>query len=101
MNTQKKIQEFAETALSQVDSLGFQLDTMGVENQINRHNLIALLMFGKKRFEGEMDSLNTRIDSGKIKINDVKRSAEQLLASAASLAAFPATYTIERLKAQL
>jgi len=100
MKAQKKIREFTETALSQIDSLGYQLDTIGVENQINRHNLIAFLMFGKTRLEGEIDSLNTRLDSGKIKIGGVKKSTEKLLASAASLATFPATYTLDRLKAQ-
>ena len=39
---------------------------MGVENQINRHNLIALIMFGQKRFEGEMDSINAKIDTEKL-----------------------------------
>jgi len=100
MNTQKKINELAESALSQLDSLGYRLDSIGVENQINRHNLIALIMFGQKRLEGEMDSLNARIDTGKSKVDGIVQSAEKLLESATNLALFPAKYTLDRVKAQ-
>lgn len=100
MNTQKKLNEIAEKVLSQLDNLGYQLDTMGVDNQINRHNLIALIMFGQKRLEGELDSLNAKIDSGKARIEGVVDSAEKLLISAGNLAIFPAKYTLERVKAQ-
>lgn len=101
MNTQKKLNEIAEKVLSQLDNLGFQLDTMGVENQINRHNLIALIMFGQKRFEGELDSLNAKIGTGKAKIESIVDSAEKLFVSAGNLAVFPAKYTIDRVKAEL
>lgn len=101
MNAQKKLNELAESLLSQLDNLGYKLDTMGVENQINRHNLIALLMFGQKRLEGELDSLNAKIGSGKAKVEGIVDSAEKLLVSAGNLAVFPAKYTIERVKSQL
>lgn len=100
MNAQKKLNEFAENMLSQLDNLGYQLDTMGVDNQINRHNLIALIMFGQKRLEGEMDSLNAKIGTGKARIEGIVDSTEKLLVSAGNLAIFPAKYTIERVKAQ-
>ena len=97
---QKKLNEVAEQVLSQIDTLGYRLDTLGVENQINRHTLIALIMFGQKRLEGEMDSLNARVDTGKAKIESIAKSAENLAFSAANLALFPAKYTIDRVKAQ-
>lgn len=100
MSTKKKINEIAETALSQIDSLGFHLDSIGVENQINRHNLIAAVMFGQKRLEGEMDSLNARIDIGKARVEGVIDNAEKLALSAVNLALFPARYTFDRVKAQ-
>lgn len=100
MNAQKKLNELAENMLAQLDNLGYQLDTMGVDNQINRHNLIALIMFGQKRVEGELDSLNAKIGSGKAKIESIVDSTEKLLVSAGNLAIFPAKYTIERVKAQ-
>jgi len=100
MNAQKKLNEFAESALSQLDSLGYRLDVMGVDNQINRHNLIALIMFGQKRLEGEMDSLNARINTEKAKVDSIVQSAEQLVVSATNLALFPAKYTFDRVKSQ-
>ena len=100
MNTQKKLNEVAEHVLSQIDTLGYRLDTLGVENQINRHTLIALIMFGQKRLEGELDSLNARVDTGKAKIESIAQSAEKLFFSATNLALFPAKYTIDRVKAQ-
>ena len=77
MIAQKKLNELAENILTQLDNLGYQLDTMGVENQINRHNLIALLMFGQKRLEGELDSLNAKIGTGKARIEGIVDSAEK------------------------
>jgi hypothetical protein len=101
MNAQKKLNEIAEKVLTQLDNLGFQLDTMGVENQINRHNLIALIMFGQKRLEGELDSINAKIDTGKAKVEGILDSAEKLVVSAGNLAIFPAKYTLDRVKSQL
>ena len=100
MSAKKKINVIAENALSQIDSLGFHLDSMGVENQINRHTIIAAVMFGQKRLEGEMDSLNARIDIGKSKVEGIIGNAEKLAVSAANLAVFPARYTYDRVRAQ-
>jgi hypothetical protein len=101
MNAQKKLNELAEKILSQLDNLGYQLDIIGVENQINRHNLIALLMFSQKRLEGELDSINAKIGTGKARIESIVDSAEKLIISAGNLAVFPAKYTLDRVKAQL
>ena len=100
MKPEKKLNEFAELLLAQVDSLGYRLDAMGVENQINRHNLIAFVMFGKKRLEGEVDSLSAKIDTGKVKVDALSAAAEKLLMSGVNLALFPAKYTYKRIKAQ-
>ena len=100
MKAQKKLNELAERALSKIDDIGYNLDAMGVENQINRHNLIALVMFGQKRLEGEMDSINAKVDVSKAKVEGIVNSTEKLLVSAKDLAIFPARYTYDRVKAQ-
>lgn len=101
MKIDKKLNEVAESVLAQLDSVGYRLDAIGVENQINRHNLIALVMFGQKRLEGEIDSLSAVVDTGKSKIDSIARSAEKLVISATDLALFPAKYTIGRVKSTL
>ena len=100
MKAQKKLTELAESALSQIDALGFHLDAIGVDNQINRHNLIAFLMFGQKRLEGEIDSFNAKIDVTKAKVEGIVDNTEKLLLSAKDIALFPAQYTLDRVKAQ-
>ena len=100
MKIDKKLNEVAESVLAQLDSVGYHLDEIGVENRINRHNLIALIMFGQKRFEGEMDSLSAVVDTGKSKIDNIAKSAEKFAIGAKDLALFPAKYTLDRVKAQ-
>ena len=98
MNINKQLAAWGEIALSNIDDIGFKLDEIGVENQINRHTLIAMLMAGQRRFEGEMDSLSARLDSGKSKINGVTKSAENVLMSGVNLVTFPAKYAATRVK---
>jgi len=98
MKIDKKLASVAEQLLSQVDELGYQLDAIGVQNSINRHNLIAMAMFGQKRIEGELDSLSARAESEIAKVESVLAVGKQYLKSGAELAVFPATYTIGLLK---
>ena len=56
MNTQK-LTSFALTGL---DRVGYQLESFGITDRVNRHTLAALLMAEKTRFEGEMDSLHAK-----------------------------------------
>jgi hypothetical protein len=58
-------------------------------------------MFGQKRLEGELDSINAKIDTGKAKVEGILDSAEKLVVSAGNLAIFPAKYTLDRVKSQL
>ena len=94
----KKLDKFGELALQQIDSLGFQLDQLGIDNHVNRHTLIAAAFAGQKRFEGEMDSMKARIGSTKANVEATIDTAEQLAKSGLKLLAFPATYTVERVK---
>jgi len=99
MKTNAKVARLGEAVLTQVDNLAYNLDKYGVENTINRHTLIAGILFGQKRFEGELDSLKARTGSTKANLNDLLATAEQFAKSGLSLAAFPATYSYSRLKA--
>jgi len=56
MNTEK-LTSFALTGL---DRVGYQLESFGITDRVNRHTLAALLMAEKIRFEGEMDSLHAK-----------------------------------------
>lgn len=94
----KKLEQFGELLLKQVDEIGFQLDVIGVENQINRHNLIAAIFAGQKRFEGEIDSVKARVESTKASVDATISAAEQLAKSGLGLLAFPATYAVQRFK---
>lgn len=98
MKIEKNIQGILNSALNQVDTLGFRLDELGVDNQINRHTLIAALMFGQKRLEGEVDSISARLEAQVARVESLKDSAEKYLASGVNLALFPAKYAIERVR---
>ena len=94
----KNIEKFGELALQQIDNLGFQLDQLGIENNVNRHNLMAAVFAGQKRFEGELDSVKARVGSTKANVESTIDTAEQLAKSGLKLLTFPATYTVERVK---
>ena len=98
MKIEKNLQGILNSALNQIDMLGFRLDELGVDNQINRHNLIAALMFGQKRFEGEMDSLTARVEANVARLEALKSSAEKVVVSGVNLALFPARYTLDRVR---
>jgi len=56
MNTEK----LTSIALTGLDRVGYQLESFGITDRVNRHTLAALLMAEKNRFEGELDSLNAK-----------------------------------------
>jgi len=94
----KQLNNFGELVFKQVDNLGFQLDSMGVENQINRHTLIAAIFAGKTRFEGEVDSVKARAESAKANVEGTLDVVEKLAKSGLNIVTFPATYALQRLK---
>jgi len=101
MKFDKQINLIANRILEQIDALGYQLDSIGVENQINRHSLIATLMFSQKRVEGELDSLSARYESGKARTEAVIDATEKYVASGFNLAVFPAKYAYERIRSRI
>lgn len=101
MKIEKKVTGLVNGALSQLDNLGYQLDAMGIENRVNRHNLIAFAMFKQKQVEGELDSLSAKYDSTKVAMDSILDTTGQFLKSGLDLALLPARYTVLRLKQQL
>jgi len=98
MKIEKKLMSIADQVLAQVDNIGYQLDALGVENQVNRHTLIAAAMFGQKRIEGELDSLSAKVESKVARVENMTDLVQKYLRSGVDLATFPATYTLSRLK---
>ncbi|TVP54247.1 MAG: hypothetical protein EA349_11905 [Halomonadaceae bacterium] len=68
--------QLIDTALQGLDNLGSQLANLGISNRVNRHSLIALVMAEQKRFEGELDSLNARVNFYRFR---AEQTAGQLL----------------------
>lgn len=73
MNTKKLL----DTALNGLDTLGFQLDQLGITAKVNRHNLAAFVMNEQKHLEGEWDSIQARIDRRKSQIEGLVNSVEE------------------------
>ena len=70
-------QKLQELALQGVDTLGYQLDRLGITSKVNRHNLAAHLMHGQKQLEGEWDSLQVRFDLQRARFEKLSETVEQ------------------------
>lgn len=85
MNAQKLINR----ALSGLDDLGFQLDSMGITSKVNRHNVIAYVMAEQKHWQGELDSLVARIDQQRFRVGKIVGRVEGLVRDGTGLALKP------------
>jgi hypothetical protein len=72
MNTQKLL----NLALGGIDTLGFQLDQLGITGKVNRHNIAAFLMAEQKHLEGEWDSIQARIDRRRSQFEQISHLVE-------------------------
>lgn len=70
-------QKLQGLALQGVDTLGYQLDRLGITNKLNRHNLAAYLMHEQKQLEGQWDSLQVRFDLQKARFEQLSETVEQ------------------------
>lgn len=95
MKVNKALENLAEKVFSQVDELGYQLSAMGVENQLTRHNLIAMAMVGQKRLEGELDSISAKAESKIAYVESLGRLTKQYLESGVGVATFPISYAFD------
>lgn len=65
------LESVADFGLKQLDTAGYYLSRYGITNQVNRHNLIAIVMTEKERLTGEFSRLE-------LKAKIQKRRLEQL-----------------------
>lgn len=70
-------QKLQDLALQGVDTLGYQLDRLGITSKVNRHNVAAYLMHGQKQLEGEWDSLQVRFDLQRARFEKLSETVEQ------------------------
>ncbi len=92
------LNKVADTALSQLDEIGYRLEEYGITDSFNRHNCIAYLMNEQRRFQGELDSLQARIGTRKVQIEKAINRTEKLVQDGIDLALTPARFTLNTVK---
>lgn len=98
MKLNQNINQLVETALSGLDSLGFQLDAMGITSQVNRHTLIGYVMAEQKHLEGELDSIKARAVSAQVKVERTIGNVESFVSNGVDVALKPAKTVASTLK---
>lgn len=69
--------DLTQAALKGVDSLGYQLEKLGITDKVNRHNIAAFMMAEQHHLEGEWDSLQTRMDRYRRQAGELLESLEK------------------------
>ncbi|WP_250655495.1 hypothetical protein [Alkalimarinus coralli] len=98
MKVNQNINNLVETALSGLDNLGFQLDSMGITSQVNRHTLIGYVMAEQKHLEGELDSIKARVVTTQVKVEKAISSVETLVNNSVDTVLKPAKSVVGTLK---
>lgn len=68
----------ADTALNQVDNIGFYLSVYGVTDKVNRHTIMAGVFDSMQRYNGEKESLQVRINTARVRVEHGVESIKQL-----------------------
>ena len=68
-----------ESALSQLDKLGYELAKLGVTDQVNRHTAIGLAMSQKLKVEGQLESAKIRYTLAKSEVNALTNKIDEKL----------------------
>jgi hypothetical protein len=98
MKMNQNVTNLIETALIGFDSLGYQLDMMGLTSQVNRHTLIGLVMAEQKHLEGELDSIKARVSTAQVKVDRTISVVEGTINNGIDIAMTPARTTINTIK---
>lgn len=79
----KNAEHYAELALRQLDSAGYYLSRYGISDNVNRHNLIALVMTQRERIKGELSRLDLKLalqrKQWQAQINQISETADHLI----------------------
>jgi len=68
----------ADTALNQVDNIGFYLSTYGVTDKVTRHTLLAGVFDSMQRYNGQKESFQVRINTARVRVEQGVESIKQL-----------------------
>jgi hypothetical protein len=90
-------QSLINRALESIDYVGFQLEALGVTDQVNRHNVIAFLFAEQKNLEGQLDSISAKVDAQKARLESLKSALEKRVQTGVDLALKPARFTLDTL----
>jgi hypothetical protein len=68
----------ADTALTQVDNIGYYLSVYGVTDKVNRHNLLAGVFDSMQRYNGQKESIQVRINTARVRVEQGVESIKDL-----------------------
>jgi hypothetical protein len=68
----------ADTALNQLDNIGFYLSVYGVTDKVNRHNLLAGVFDTMQRYNGQKESAQVRINTARVRLESGLESLKQM-----------------------
>ncbi|GAA3927779.1 hypothetical protein GCM10022277_25230 [Litoribacillus peritrichatus] len=68
----------ADTALNQVDNVGYYLSVYGVTDKVTRHTLMAGVFETMQRYNGQKESLQVRVNTTRVRVEQGVESLKQL-----------------------
>ena len=85
-------------ALHQLDLIGYELQSRGISDQVNRHNLAALAMTKQQQLKGEMARYELKVAIQKRKLEKARLQASDTLDSIISYLPAPLATPVTRMK---
>ena len=70
------LESVADFGLKQLDTAGYYLSRYGITDQVNRHNLIAIVMTEKEKLSGELSRLELKARIQKRRLEQLRRQLD-------------------------
>ncbi|MFE8070153.1 hypothetical protein QQM79_03765 [Marinobacteraceae bacterium S3BR75-40.1] len=96
-----KFDKLVDSALEGLDNLGYQLETMGISDRVNRHTVIAYAMAEQYHLQGELDSLKARVGHYQLQAERTVGFFEKLARDSVDLALKPARFSFDTVRGLL